>query len=425
MATDSTIIIGGGLAGVASFYELSARDRPCLLLDSESAVAQGASFANGGGLHPSLPDPWNNPGIGRHLFTSLFRPDAAMKLHISQVPNLLGWGASFIRHSRRTAYEAITRANFELAEYSTRQTQALQQFLNLDYDSAAPGTLKLLRGTRDRDEALRLADMLADKGLAYEELNRAEMLACEPSLRDAPDLIGALRFAGDGIGDARRFCEGLAAAAIARGGEMRLNSKVTHLLVENGKVCGVRLGDEEIRGIVVLAAGVSAARLARPLGLNLPIRPAKGYSLTLDASGQADSPKHLLVDPTPHIGITPLGSRLRILGMAEFSGFDRQIDPKRLAQLRRFFTDLLPQLAEKLDWEKAEGWTGLRPMSADGRPFIGQSGIDGLWLNCGHGHLGWTKAVGSARILADAMTGREAEINAAPFFPDAVARRLR
>ena len=115
------------------------------------------------------------------------------------------------------------------------------------------------------------------------------MLACEPSLRDAPDLIGALRFAGDGIGDARRFCEGLAAAAIARGGEMRLNSKVTHLLVENGKVCGVRLGDEEIRGIVVLAAGVSAARLARPLGLNLPIRPAKGYSLTLDASGQADS----------------------------------------------------------------------------------------------------------------------------------------
>ena len=206
---------------------------------------------------------------------------------------------------------------------------------------------------------------------------------------------------------------------------MRLNSKVTHLLVENGKVCGVRLGDEEIRGIVVLAAGVSAARLARPLGLNLPIRPAKGYSLTLDASGQADSPKHLLVDPTPHIGITPLGSRLRILGMAEFSGFDRQIDPQRLAQLRRFFTDLLPQLAEKLDWEKAEGWTGLRPMSADGRPFIGQSGIDGLWLNCGHGHLGWTKAVGSARILADAMTGRETEINAAPFFPDAVARRLR
>ena len=425
MATDSTIIIGGGLAGVTSFYELSARDRPCLLLDSESAVAQGTSFANGGGLHPSLPDPWNNPGIGRHLFTSLFQRDAAMKLHVSQLPKLIGWGVSFIRNSRRGTYEAITRANFDLAEYSTRQTQALQQFLNLDYDAAAPGTLKLLRSAGDRDEALRLADMLAEKGLTYEELDRVSLLTCEPSLLDAPDLIGALRFAGDGIGDARRFCEGLSAAAIERGGKMRLNTKVEHLLVEHGKVCGVRLKGEEIRGTVVLAAGVAAAQLARPLGLNLPIRPAKGYSLTLDAAGQADCPQHLLVDPLPHIAITPLGSRLRILGMAEFIGFDRHIDPKRLQQLRRFFADLLPQLAERLDWQKAEGWAGLRPMSADGRPFIGPSGIDGLWLNVGHGHLGWTKAVGSARILADAMTGREAEINAAPFSPDAVARRLR
>lgn len=425
MATDLTIIIGGGLAGVTSFYELSARDKPCVLLDSESAVAQGTSFANGGGLHPSLPDPWNNPGIGRHLFASLFQRNAAMKLYFSQVPNLMGWGASFIRNSRRKAYEAITRANFELAEYSTQQTQALQQFLNLDYDAAAPGTLKLLRRASDRDAALRLADMLAAKGLAYEELDRAALFACEPSLGQAADLIGALRFAGDGIGDARRFCEGLAAAAMARGGVMRLNSKVEHLLIENGRVCGVRLRDEEIRGSVVLAAGVAAVRLAQPLGLHLPIRPAKGYSLTLDAAGQADCPQHLLVDPLPHIAITPLGSRLRILGMAEFSGFDRHIDPRRLAQLRRFFTDLLPQLAENLDWQKAEGWAGLRPMSADGRPFIGQSAIDGLWLNCGHGHLGWTKAVGSARILADAMTGREAEINAAPFSPDAAERRLR
>ena len=425
MTTDLTIIIGGGLAGVTSFYELSARDKPCLLLDSESAVAQGTSFANGGGLHPSLPDPWNNPGIGRHLFASLFQRDAAMKLHVSQLPKLIGWGMSFIRNSRRGAYEAITRANFDLAEYSTRQTQALQQFLNLDYDAAAPGTLKLLRSAGDRDEALRLADMLAEKGLAYEELNRAALLACEPSLRDAADLIGALRFAGDGIGDARRFCEGLAAAAASRGGKMRLNTKVEHLLIENGKVCGVRLKDEEIRGTVVLAAGVAAAQLARPLGLNLPIRPAKGYSLTLDAAGQDDRPQHLLVDPLPHIAITPLGSRLRILGMAEFSGFDRHIDPKRLQQLHRFFADLLPQLAERLDWQKAEGWAGLRPMSADGRPFIGPSGIDGLWLNVGHGHLGWTKAVGSARILADTMTGRAAEINAAPFSPNADARRLR
>jgi D-amino-acid dehydrogenase len=111
--------------------------------------------------------------------------------------------------------------------------------------------------------------------------------------------------------------------------------------------------------------------------------------------------------------------------MVEFVGADRRVDPRRLSQLRGFFENLMPDLADELDWEQAEGWAGLRPMSADGRPFIGPSGIDGLWLNCGHGHLGWTMAVGSARLLADDITGASPEINAAPFSPDAARRRLR
>jgi D-amino-acid dehydrogenase len=424
--TDLTIIIGGGLAGVTSFYELTARGLPCLLIDVEADVARGTSFANGGGLHPSLPDPWNNPGIGRHLFASLFQRDAPMKLHMSQLPHLVGWGMAFLRHSARKNYDAITRANFDLAEYSTRQTEALQQFLNLDYDSAAPGTLKLLRSQAERDEALRLADMLAAKGLRYEVLDRADVQACEPSLAAAQGLVGALRFPDDGIGDARLFCGGLAAAAVKKGGEMRLNTKVLSLLVAGGAVVGVKLNNEEIRGRVVLAAGVAAADLARPLGVRLPIRPAKGYSLTLNARhlGKA-RPHHLLVDPMQHIAITPLGERLRILGMAEFVGHDRRIDQRRLTHLRGFFAALLPDLAQQLDWEGAQGWAGLRPMSADGRPFIGASDVAGLWLNCGHGHLGWTMAVGSARILADAITGTQAEIDTAAFSPNAGQRRLR
>jgi len=423
--SDLTIIIGGGLAGVTSFYELVTRGRRCLLLEAHDNVARGTSYANGGGLHPSLPDPWNSPGVGKHLLASLFQPDAAMRLSVGQIPKLMRWGSSFLYNSLPSRHAAITRANFQLAEYSTRRTEALQQFLNLDYGHAAPGTLKLFASAKERDEALRLAELLAADGLIYQALDREALVAREPSLDKAADVDGALYFPHDGIGDARFFCEQLAEIAQSKGGDIRLNTQVQSLLIENGKVSGVRLADDVIRGEVVLCAGVDAPFLVKSIGHHLPIQPAKGYSLTFDAASLPTGlPRHALVDPTTHITVSPLGDKLRILGMAEFIGFDRRIDPKRLALLQGFFKRLFPDLARHIDWAGGRGWAGLRPMSADGRPYIGASDTAGLWFNCGHGHLGWTKAVGSARILADLMSGRAPEIDAAPFSPNAGLRRL-
>lgn len=424
--SDVTLIIGGGLAGVTSFYELLSRGKKCVLLEAEADVARGTSFANGGGLHPSLPDPWNSPGVGRHLATSLFDRHAAMRLDVRQIPDLFGWGLSFLRHSARRRHAAITRANYQLAAYSTAQTDALRQLLNLNYGHASPGTLKLFSSAGEREEALRLADMLAADGLEYQSLSRAQLIEKEPSLHAAHNVSGGLYFPNDGIGDARVFCEQLAAKCEALGGEIRLATKVERLLVENRRIVGVRLATEELRGDVVLCAGVAANKIGKSVRLDLPIRPAKGYSLTFDrAETSAALPTHAMVDPTTHISVTPLGERLRILGMAEFVGHDARIRPERLALLQRFFERLFPDAAAHIDWSKAHGWAGLRPMSADGRPFIGPSKIDGLWLNCGHGHLGWTKAVGSARILADLMTGKKPEINALPFSPNAAERGLR
>ena len=412
--TERVIIIGGGLAGVTAFYELAARGRDVVLLDAADDLAQGASFANGAVLHPSLPDPWNSPGIAWPLLRSLFDPSAPMKLHLSQIPSLLGWGRRFLRNADAARHLAITEANYRLADYSTRQTDALTQKLNLQYENSAPGTMKLLRSETDRAQALALAEKLAGAGLVFEELDRAALLAREPLLAQAESVVGALHFPNDRIGNARLFCLALAEAAQKLGGTVRLSSPVTQLSVAQGRVVGVRLKNEELRGLVVLAAGADAARLVKPLRLALPIRPAKGYSLTLPA-GDALRPIHPLVDPVLHIAVTPLPGRVRILGMAEFAGFDRRIDKRRGALLRRFFTQLMPEAAAQLDWTGGDLWAGLRPMSADGRPFIGASPIDGLWLNCGHGHLGWTMAVGSAKLLADAMMGQKPEIDAAPF----------
>jgi D-amino-acid dehydrogenase len=348
------------------------------------------------------------------LLQSLFNRHAAMKLHWGQLPALLGWGVNFLRHASPAKHRAITKANFALADYSTRQTEAMAQKLNLQFERAAPGTIKLLRSAQARDAALRLADMLSAQGLAYEVLERAQVVEREPALHQATELFGGLYFPDDRVGNARLFCKELTEAAVRLGGRVRLNRPVTRLLRKNGVVMGVALADEQIFGEVVLAAGAMASSLAAPLGLKLPIRPAKGYSLTLQSD--ADMPVyHPLVDPHLHIAVTPLPGRLRLLGMAEFAGFDKHINPQRAALLRRFFERLMPQLAARLDWHSADIWAGLRPMSADGRPFIGASKLEGLWLNCGHGHLGWTMAVGSAKLLADEMMGQKPEINPSPF----------
>ena len=419
MSDKPVIIIGGGLAGVTSFYELAARGHKVQLIDAAPTPAQGASFANGGVLHPSLPDPWNNPGIGRTLFASLFDPLAPMKLHIGQLPTLIGWGLSFLRNSAPARHKAITSANFDLAHYSTRQTDALRQRLNLAYEQAEPGTLKLLRSEAEKADALAMADMLAAQGLRYEVLDRAALLAREPVLAQAEDgLVGAIYAPDDRVGNARLFCEALLQAALAAGGTARFDTAVAKLLIDDGRVTGVQLaGGEMVSGNVVLCAGAQSATLAAQAGVSLPIRPAKGYSLTLDAAQLTTRLTHPLVDPQLHIAVTPLGDKIRILGMAEFAGFDTQVDPRRLALLRGFFEQLLPNMVQELDWTNGRGWAGLRPMSADGRPFIGASARDGLWLNCGHGHLGWTMAVGSAQLLADLYDGRKPEIDDEAFAP--------
>lgn len=426
MGDNPVIIIGGGLAGVTTFYEMVSRGYAATMLDAAPRVADGASHANGGVLHPSLPDPWNNPGIGRILAASLFSANAPMKLHWGQLPDLFAWGLSFLRNSAPSRHQAITRSNFDLAHYSTRQTDALMQLLNLQFEHATPGTLKLLRSDKDKAEAIAMADMLAKQGLRYELLDRQALLQREPTLAQAQTPpVGALYFADDRVGNARLFCEALLRQAEARGGKPAFDCKVEALCVEQGRVVGARLANGEVlRGDVILCAGAQSTHLAKQAGLTLAIRPAKGYSLTLSAEHLSDQLTHPLVDPQLHIAVTPLGDKIRILGMAEFIGFDTQIAPQRLHMLRRFFEQLLPDMATQLDWQSADAWAGLRPMSADGRPYIGASSIEGLWLNCGHGHLGWTMAVGSARILVDSYLGCKTEINAAPFKPVGQGRAL-
>jgi D-amino-acid dehydrogenase len=411
-----TAIVGGGLIGVTTLYELAARGEEAILLEAEDDLALGASFANGAMLTPSMSDPWNSPGVWRHLITSIFNASASMKLDLRQIPALGRWGTAFLRNSAAERHRATTLANFSLAAYSTTETARLTESLGLDIAASASGALKLFESHKAMTAPLQLAQLQAPFGLRFNRVDAAGAVALEPQLAPIANRIaGAIHYPDDRLGDARRFTQQLAAAARQLGAQTITGARILRIdRLANGSFELHWTGGSIKVDKVVLAAATATPRLAKTFGIYLPIKPAKGYSLTLELSSVTQRPRMMVIDDAMHVGATPLGAQMRLAGTAEFIGEDRRLDPRRVANLRGVFERLYPELAAQIDLD-GKAWTGLRPMSADGRPFIGETKVPGLWINAGHGHLGWTKAVGSAMLLTDLMTGRTPAVNAAPF----------
>jgi D-amino-acid dehydrogenase len=409
------LVIGGGLAGVTSFYELASRKIETILLEASDEVALGASFANGAMLTPSMSDPWNNPGVGRHLIASLFNPGSAILLQPAQLPDLWRWGLQFLQNATPHRHWIATKANFALAHYSLAETRRTIASLGIAMDSNRSGSLKVFETPESMAAPRALAQRLAPLGLDFHELDVAAAVALEPQLTPiAARLVGALHYPGDASGDARMFTQQLAAAARQEGGVLRCGEPVCRIL-QGPKGFEVETGKGLIRANkLVLAAGTATPTLARQLGIRLPIKPAKGYSLTYTLKSGVTAPRIPVVDDAMHAAVVPLGNRIRAVGTAEFAGEDRSVNGRRLDNLARLFARLYPDIASKLDRDAAEGWAGLRPMSADGRPFVGDAGRN-IWINAGHGHLGWTMASGSARLLCDLMLTGGAQIDHRPY----------
>ncbi len=418
MHQNNVIIIGGGLIGTATLYELASRNVSAILIEAREEIAMETSFANGGMISPSAADPWNSPGVGRHLLASLFDPASGMKLHAHMMPQLVPWGLKFLRHSLPEAHRRSTLANYALAAYSAARIESLRTELGLKFEDAPSGTMKIFATEKAMKGPLQLARELESFGLEFERLDAAGAIEAEPQLHRTQDKIGgALYFPSDGTGDARKFALALTERTRAMGVEIRTSTRAQQLLLEEGEIKGVVLDTgEKLSGSVVLAAGIEASDLARHVGLQLPIKPAKGYSVTFGAAPLGnEAPRLPIIDDAMHTAIVPIGDRLRVVGMAEFAGRDKRLDPARLNALNSVLERIYPHLVDRLDLSSGVPWTGLRPMSADGRPFIGPSPIPGLWLNCGHGHLGFTKAAGSAHLLVDQMLGQTPEIDPTPY----------
>lgn len=408
----SALVLGGGIIGTTTAWYLAERGFDVTVLERRDSVGLETSFANGGLLTPSQADPWNAPGTAIKLFKWLGREDSPLLLRPRALPGLAGWGLRFLLASRRPAYERAAETSVRLGLYSVKALDELRELLDLRYDERLAGTLKIFQSQAALDESVALADLLARHGLRYEALSADAAVEREPAL--APiraELAGGILYPADESGDAFKFTEGMAAAARAAGVDFRFGTTIRRLRRGTGGIAAIETDRGEFSAdAYVLAAGCHSRALGAACGLRLPIYPAKGYSVTVPFDGWDGAPMIPLVDFERKLVLTPLGYRLRIAGTAEFAGYDTRLNPARGGSILQQALNILPEFAPRVDEKRVTHWTGLRPLTPDGPPILGETSCRNLFVNVGHGPLGWTFAAGSSRIVADLVAGREPEI---------------
>ncbi|WP_026353218.1 FAD-dependent oxidoreductase [Solimonas variicoloris] len=419
MSSESVVVVGAGLMGLCTAAALHQRGYDVRVIERGPDVGLETSFANGGMLTPSMSEPWNAPGVQWQLLKWIGRADAPMLLRPEALGHYLDWGVRFLASSTRVRYQAAIRANFLLSAYSMQTMRKLRAALDLHYCDARTGTLKIFRDQASLDASMKRGEALKDLGLLCLHLTTDQILKRVPLLATkSATIVGGIYYPEDEVGDAHLFCQALRSALMKRGVAIECGTTVTGFRTQGGGVVAVEIEGGEIAArCVVVAASAWSPALLKPLGIKLPVRPVKGYSLSVRLSDPALLPPLPIIDDDLHAAATPLGGMLRLAGTAEFCGWNARIDPARIETLWRFLKSCSPELFDAAHPDDARSWCGFRPMAADGRPYIGETQIRGLYVNTGHGHLGWTQAAGSGALMAAIIDGGHPPIATAPYSP--------
>jgi D-amino-acid dehydrogenase len=406
-------VLGGGVIGVAAAYYLMADGHEVAVVEAREGCGLETSFANGGQLVASHAEPWASPATLRLMLKWLGRRDAPIILRLRATPALIGWGLRFLRNCTSARAADHTARNLRLGLANRALMRALRDETGITYDAARTGALTLFRDARTFEAAARHAEVMAGLGCATEVAGPARTVAIEPALGHLGDRIaGGLFEPGDELGDCHKFTAALAAYCAARGVAFHYDTRVTGIAAEGDRIASVATDKGALAAdatdAYVLAAGPWSARLARPLGLRLPVTPVKGYALTAAIADEEAAPRVGVTDHTSRVVFARLGARLRVVSTAEFAGFDASLNARRLALMEATARALLPGAAE---YEAQEVWSGLRPATPDNVPILGPTKYRNLWLDTGHGTLGWTQACASGRLVADLIAGRDPGID--------------
>lgn len=403
------VVLGSGVIGVTTAYYLADAGHEVTVVDRQAGPALETSFANAGEVSPGYASPWAAPGIPAKAVRWLMMRHAPLILRPELNLPTMSWLLATLRNCTAARYARNKGRMVRLAEYSRDLLVDLRRETGIAYDERTLGTLQLFRTQAQLDGVYKDVAVLRETGVPFELLDAAGCQAAEPGLAHAREpVVGGLRLPNDETGDCYKFTVALAELAAAKGVTFRYGVDVRALRQAGGRVVAVDTSEGDIAADAFVAAlGSYTPALLKPLGLRLPIYPVKGYSITVPIADAARAPVSTLLDETYKVAITRLGDRIRVGGMAEISGFNNRLEPRRRATLEHSLQSLFPDAGEIAG---GSFWSGLRPMTPDGTPIVGPTRLPNLFINAGHGTLGWTMACGSGRLIADIMGGAPSAI---------------
>ena len=405
------LVMGAGVIGVTTAYYLAKAGFEVTVIDRQPGPGLETSFANAGEVSPGYASPWAGPGVPLKAVRWMLDRHGPLVLRPQADPAMWRWLLQMLRNCTASRYALNKSRMVGVAEYSRDCLRALRADIGIGYDDRSQGTLQLFRKQSQLDTIGGDVDILRQYNVPFEVLDRAGCISAEPGLAAVQNsFVGGLRLPDDETGDCHLFTQRLEAVATALGVRFIYETSIRTIDVQGGAVAQVTTDKGAFSADrYVMALGSFSPLLLRPLGIDIPVYPVKGYSITVPIIDAASAPQSTVMDETYKVAITRLGDRIRVGGTAEVGGYQIQLSPNRQMTLDRSLTDLFPTAG---DLSKATFWSGLRPMTPDGPPIIGPTRLDNLHLNTGHGTLGWTMACGSARVVADQVQGIKPAIDA-------------
>jgi D-amino-acid dehydrogenase len=403
-------VLGAGVIGLTSAYYLAKKGFQVTVIDRQSGVALETSFANAGQISPGYSAPWAAPGIPFKAIKWLMQKHTPLRVSAEPEMKKLLWMAKMLGQCNANAYNINKSRMMALAEYSRDQFITLRKEIGISYQDGQSGTLQLFRKDEQVEAAEKDIKVLKALGVPHQVLSPEQIAQVEPGLASVIDKFkGGLRLTGDETGDCYLFCQSLKETCEDLGVTFQFNSDIKSLDVHAHKIKGVetQFGVQRFDR-VLMCLGSYSKELLKTCDIDIPVYPVKGYSLTIPISDAKYAPLSTVMDETYKVAVTRLGDRIRAAGTAELTGYNLSLPKSRAETISHVVSDLF---AKGCDLSLAHYWTGLRPMTPDGTPVVGASGIDGLYLNTGHGTLGWTMSCGSAAVIADIISGNKTEID--------------